>query len=142
MENAVQQKPEIPIQAKPNNMFIVPIEEDLDFFKQWCAFLHPFTGLTKREEDVMASFLKQRWELSKEIKDPAVLDDIVMSDKVKKKIIDECNITLSHLYVVMSTLRKSKIIDNNSINSKLVPNIRKDEEGIFELRIIFMKNQK
>ena len=141
MESAVQQKPAIPIQAKPNNMFIVPVGEELEFFKQWCAFLHPFIGLTKRETEVMASFLKQRWELSKWVKDPSTLDAMLMSDSVKKKVIDECNITLSHFYVVMSNLRKNKIIENNTINSRLIPNRRNEDEDFFELRIIFTKKK-
>lgn len=95
MESATETKVErkAPI-LKPNNIVTVPTSIDLEFFKWWCIFLRPFINLTKREIDVIASFLKQRWELSKNISDPAILDTMVMSEMTKNKVIEECNITL------------------------------------------------
>ena len=49
-----------------------------------------------------------------------------MSEDTKKKIREECNITLPHFQVVMGELRKSKFIDNNSINPKFIPNLSDD----------------
>ena len=127
---------------KPNNIVTVPTSIDSGFFKWWCVFLRPFVKLTDRETDVIACFLKQRWELSQHISDPAILDSMVMSEDTKKKVIDECKITLAHFYVVMSNLRKNKVIVNNIINPRLVPNIRQDDNGIFQLLILFKDNQK
>ena len=120
---------------KPNNLFNVPCTSDLDFFKWWCIFLRPFISLTDRETDVIASFLKQRWELAESISDPAILDTMVMSDDTKKKVIEECKISLQHFYVVMSSLRKKNVIVGNIINPKLIPNRRNDDNGIFRLQI-------
>lgn len=128
--------------AKPNNIVTVPTSLGLDFFKWWCIFLRPFINLTNREIDVIASFLKQRWELSKSISDPAILDTMVMSETTKNKVIEECNITQSHFYVVMSNLRKNNIIVNNTIQPRLIPNIRKDDNGCFQLLILFKDNKK
>lgn len=122
---------------KPNNIVTVPTTLDLDFFKWWCVFLRPFINLTNREIDIIASFLKQRWELSKTINDDALLDTLVMSDITKNKIIKECNITQQHFYVVMSNLRKNKVIVGNNINPRLIPNIREDDNGCFQLLILF-----
>lgn len=76
MENSVntkvQEKPTLP---KPNNIVTVPISVGIDFFRWWCTFLKSFISLTPRELDVTASFLKQRWELSKSIDDPSILDE-------------------------------------------------------------------
>jgi hypothetical protein len=127
---------------KPNNIVTVPTSIDAGFFKWWCVFLRPFVKLTDRETDVIACFLKQRWELSKSISDPAILDSILMSEDIKKKIIKECNITLAHFYVVMSNLRKNKVIVNNVINPRLIPNIRKDDNGVFQLLVLFKDIQK
>ena len=127
---------------KPNNIVTVPTTLDTDFFKWWCVFLRPFINLTNREIDVIASFLKQRWELSKVISDPIILDAMVMNDDTKKKVIDECNITLQHFYVVMSNLRKNKVITGNSINPRLIPNIRQDDNGTFQLLILFKETKK
>lgn len=91
---------------------------------------------------MIASFLNQRWELSKNISDPAILDTLLMSEAVKSKVIQECNITQQHFYVVMSNLRKNKVITGNTINPRLIPNIRKDDNGCFQLLILFKENKK
>ena len=122
---------------KPNNIMTVPTSIGLDFFKWWCIFLRPFIKLTNREMDVIASFLNQRWELSKNISDPAILDTMVMSEATKNKVIEECNITQQHFYVVMSNLRKNNVIVDNIIEPRLVPNIRKDDNGCFQLLVLF-----
>lgn len=127
---------------KPNNIVTVPTSIGLEFFKWWCIFLRPFINLTNREIDVIASFLKQRWELSKNISDPSILDTMLMSEATKSKVIEECNITQQHFYVVMSNLRKNNVIVNNTINPRLVPNVRKDDNGCFQLLILFKDNGK
>ena len=122
---------------KPNNMYTIPTSLENDFFKWWCIFLRPFVSLTDRETDVIACFLKYRWKLSRSISDPAILDSMLMSDDIRSKVIEECHITLPHFYVVMSTLRKKKVIEDNRIVSKLIPNIRMDDNGVFKMLILF-----
>lgn len=127
---------------KPNNVIPIKVTMGLDFFKWWCLFLKPFINLTPRERDVIASFLNQRWELSKKTSDPAILDAMVMSNDTKSKVITECDISQAHFYVVMSNLRKNKIIVNNVINPRLIPNIRKDDNGFFQLLVLFKDDKK
>jgi hypothetical protein len=122
---------------KPNNAFNVPVTDMLDFFKWWCVFLRPFIPLTEREMDVVASLLKQRWELSKSIKDSSILDTMTMSGDILDKVTKECKITKQHFYVVMSSLKKKGVI-NGHINPRLIPNIK--EEGSFKLTILFTEN--
>lgn len=126
---------------KPNNIITIPVARDYDFFHWWCVFLRPIVNLTNREIDVIASFLKQRWELSKSISDQAILDEMVMSDATKRKVMEECGISLQHFYVVMSNLRKSKIIDKGKIHPRLIPNIRQDSDDYFQLTILFKKQK-
>lgn len=137
--NKVKQKQVLP---KPNNIVPVPTKMGIEFFKWWCIFLRPFINLTNREIDVIASFLNQRWELSKIISDPSILDTMVMSETTKNKVIEECNITQQHFYVIMSNLRKNKVIVNNIINPRLIPNIRKDDNNVFQLLILFKDTSK
>ena len=124
---------------KPNNAFNISVVNSLDFFKWWCVFLRPFIHLTEREIDVMASLLKQRYELSKIIKDSSVLDTMTMSNDTLSKVIEECKITKPHFYVVMSSLKKKGIV-NGSINPRLIPNLK--NEGMFKLTILFKDSQK
>lgn len=143
MENSAHKKTEEKSGLlKPNNIVTVPTSPGVDFFKWWCVFLRPFINLTNREIDVIANFLKQRWELSKSISDPAILDTMVMSEMTKNKVIEECKITQQHFYVVMSNLRKNKVIVKDTINPRLIPNIRKDDKGCFQLLILFKETKK
>lgn len=134
----VVQKGESKKALKPNNIVTIPVEiNSIEFFKWWCVYLKPFINLTNREMDVIAAFLWQRYELSKFISDPAIVDTMLMTDEIKQKVIDACNITQQHFYVVMSNLRKNQIIKGNIINPRLVPNVRKDDKGVFQLLILF-----
>lgn len=127
---------------KPNNTYLVPTSTESDFFKRWCVFLRPFVDLTNREIDVVASFLKQRWELSKSIIDPAILDKMVMSDDTRRKVIKDCAITPQYFYVVLSALRKKGVITETGINPKMIPHMREDDGGVFTLLILFKEERK
>lgn len=122
---------------KPNNCINVPLSSEKDFFKWWCIFQCPFVSLTNREIEVIASLLRHRHELSKVISDPEILDSQLMSDNIRNKVIKECKLTKSHYYVVMGTLKKKKIINNTGINPRLIPNIRQDDNGCFQLLVLF-----
>lgn len=125
---------------KPNNIVTIPVEVgSTDFFKWWCIYLRPFIHLTNREMDVVTELLRQRHELSKSISDPAIVDTMLMTDEVKKRVIEACHITQQHFYVVMSSLRKNQIIKDNIINPRLIPNVRPDSSGVFQLLILFKK---
>ena len=121
---------------KPNNIARVPCSLDKSFFRYWLMFLEPFHKLTKREIDVAASFVKQRYELSKVIKDNDILDKVTMSEDTKRKVREECNITLPHFQVIMGKLRKNKVIVDGKINPRFIPNID-EETGTFQLLLLF-----
>lgn len=142
MNNATNKKEGNKKLPKPNNIVTVPTSLGTEFFKWWCIFLRPFINLTNREIDVVSSFLKQRWELSKHISDPTILDKMVMSEDTKMKVQEECKITSQHLYVVMSNLRKNKVIINNTLNPRLIPNVRPTDNGVFQLLILFKDEKK
>lgn len=121
---------------RPNNVVQVNATLDLDFFKKWFIFLKPFHGLTDRETDIIACFTKERYELSKIISDEGYLDKAVMNEDTKKKVREECGITLPHFQVIMSKLKKSKVIVDNKINPKFIPNF-KPGENTFQLLFYF-----
>lgn len=127
--------------SKPNNIIMVPAK-GIELFKRWCIFLRPFIPLTNKEVDVMANFLYQRYELSKTVSDPSMLDTLLMSEKIKDRVIKESKISKPHFYVIMSNLRKNKVITGNAINPRLVPNIRQSDNGVFQLLILFKEDKK
>jgi hypothetical protein len=121
---------------KANNVIRIPTSLQGNFFKHWLNFLKPFHQLTDREIDVTTSFIKHRYELSKVIKDNEILDKVTMSEDTKRKVREECNITLPHFQVIMGKLRKSKVIIDGKINPKFIPNID-EETGFFQLLLLF-----
>ena len=121
---------------RPNNIVRVPCSLSKNFFRYWVMFLEPFHNLTDREIDVITSFVKQRYELSKVIKDNDILDKVTMSEDTKRKVREECNITLPHFQVIMGKLRKNKVIIDGKINPRFIPNID-EETGIFQLLLFF-----
>lgn len=118
----------------------IPTSINKDFFKFWYIFLRPLHNLTDREIDVIASLTKQRYELSKVIKDNNILDKVTMSEDTKKKVKEECKITLPHFQVIMGKLRKSKVIIDNKINPRFIPNIVEDGKS-FKLLLLFELNE-
>ena len=121
---------------RPNNIVRVPCSLSKNFFRYWFMFLEPFHKLTDREIDVITSFVKQRYELSKVIKDNDILDKVTMSEDTKRQVRQECNITLPHFQVIMGKLRKNKVIVDGKINSRFIPNID-EETDTFQLLLLF-----
>lgn len=120
----------------PNNVIRIPTSVTGNFFRYWFEFLRPFHKLTNREIDIITAFAKKRFELSKQINDSTILDKFLMSDDVKKEIRDECNISQPHFQVIMGELKNRKVIIDNKINPKFIPNLI-EEDGSFRLLLLF-----
>lgn len=122
--------------GKINNVITVPTSTEGRFFKYWFEFLRPFHKLTDREIDVIASFVKHRYTLSKVIQDPEILDRVTMGEDTKRQIREECNITQAHFQVIMTKLKKSNVITNGKINPKFIPRLTGDDKS-FQLLLSF-----
>lgn len=120
---------------KVNNALRLPTSLDGNFFKLWIEFLRPLHKLTNREIDVIASFIKHRYTLSKAISDAAILDRITLSKDTQKEVIKDCGITLQYLQTTMSKFRKNGVIVNGRINPKFIPNI--NDKGMITLLLCF-----
>lgn len=121
---------------KANNVVRIPATLDGSFFKYWFMFLQPCHKMTNREIDVITAFVKERYNLSKVVKDVELLDKLTLSEDTKRKVREKCGITLSHLQVIMGKLRKNKVIVDNKINKRFIPNII-EEDGVFQLLLLF-----
>ena len=118
-----------------NNVIRIPTSLK-SFFRYWFVFLRPFHQLTDREIDVITSFAYERYQLSKVISDSDILDKVVMSEDTKKKRREENNITLAHFQVIMGKLRKNKVLLENKINPRFIPNVNSDSDP-FKLMLLF-----
>lgn len=124
------------MERKPNSVIALKSSLNGNFFRMWLEFLRPFHKLTERESDVMASFLRQRYELSKVVSDQEILDKLIMSEDTKKKVREDCGISQVHFQVIMTKLKKSKMIDNGKINPRFIPRVDKDTKS-FQLLLSF-----
>ena len=121
-----------------NNVIRVPVELDTSFFKYWLEFIRPFHQLAPREIAVMASLLNNRFELSKVIKDSVILEKVALNEDAKDRAMKECNMSNNYLQVILGRFRKKKIIGNEGINPRFVPNIDLDNPtGVFKLLLLF-----
>ena len=122
--------------GKINNVITIPTSVEGSFFRFWFEFLRPFHKLTDREMDVIASFVKHRHALSKVVSDQDVLDKLTMSDDTKRQVREDCNISQAHFQVIMTKLKKSRVIENGRINPKFIPRLDKDSNN-FQLLLSF-----
>ena len=67
---------------------------DNNFFRYWLQFIKPLHGLSYKEMEVLASFLRMRYELSKSISNDELLDKVLMNADTKRVIREEHNICL------------------------------------------------
>lgn len=122
--------------SRINNVVRVPTSIQGNFFKYWVDFLNPYHKLTEKESEVFASFLQERYNLSKKVSDPAILDKLSLDIDVKDKIKEKFGITSTHLQVLISKFKKAGVIKDNKIHPKFIPNV-KEEKGTFQLLFLF-----
>lgn len=134
LRETVVERKEIP---KPNNVFRIQPKDLTSLFKWWCIFLRPLVYLTDREIEIVACFLKYRFALSKVISDQTILDRTVMGNDIKKKVMEECNVSLKHFYVMESKLTKKDVIKDKMLNPLIVPNLKPGSNNLFQLTIWF-----
>ena len=121
---------------KPNNVIRIPCKQD-SVFRYWLEFTIPFHKLTSREIDVATAFLKERYTLNKVILDSALVDRTLMSEESQKHLRQECGLTYQHFQVIKNKLKSKKFFINDIINPRLIPNIKEDSNGYFQLLLIF-----
>lgn len=123
--------------GRANNVIRIPTSLQGNFFRVWIEFLTPLHHLTNREKDVVAAFIKARFELSKAVIDPVLLDKIVMSEDVKNKVKAECDISDAFFQVILGKLKKVGIIVNNKIDPKFIPKRLESNDKTFQLLLLF-----
>ena len=120
-----------------NNIIKVDTSLKGDFFRKWIEFLTPLHKLTNREKDAVASFIKNRFELSTAINDEVLLDKWLMSDDIKNKVKEECGVSEAFFQVILGKLRKTNVIIDGRINPRLIPKNIKQDDHSFQLLLYF-----
>lgn len=125
---------------KINNVIRIPSSIDKDFFRLWIEFLTPLHNLTFKEKDVLAAFIKKRFELTKSVNDESLIDKILFSRENVAEVKKDCNISNSYYKLVMVKLRKTKAISDGKINPKFIPKNLSFDDKSFQLLFFFDLN--
>jgi hypothetical protein len=125
-----------------NNCIRIPVSLDYQFFRTLVEFLAPLHHLTNREQDVLASLLKNRFELSYSISDEGLLDKVLMSEDIKAKVKEECNVSDAFFQVILGKLRKENVIIDGRINPLLIPKRLNKDDKYFTLLLLFEFNER
>ena len=125
----------------PENMNIARIPASLtdlnrNFFIIWLELMRPMHKLSDKEIEVLGFFLKKYFELSKNITDDKLLIGVLLSLETKKELKEALQMSTSHLHVVLSKLKKRKILSPEGINRKFIPSIKLDK-GSYGLMFLF-----
>lgn len=101
------------------------------FFFMWVTILQPFLKLRKQEVTVLATLLYHRYKLMEPIANPveANINIILFSTAYRKKIKTELDIEDYAFNNILSSLRKKKLVINNSISKKIIPNLSSDSKS-------------
>tara|TARA_R110000796_G_scaffold181330_1_gene297850 strand:- start:16674 stop:16982 length:309 start_codon:yes stop_codon:yes gene_type:complete len=90
--------------------------------------LKPYHKLRAKEIEALSLMLYYRYELSREIKDPDMVDLILFSTQTRNKIREDLGGMGQKVFNnLLTSLRKKKIISkDNKINHVLIPNMTED----------------
>lgn len=125
----------IQIQSNPK----LKMSPEGDFFKAWVESIRFVHNLTKKEMEVLATCLKERWKLRKKVPEDMV-DSYLLNKENREIICGKCNIKPKHLNVVLSKFRKTGILlPGEKFNLNLIPTI--DKDGVRLLINFSFKNE-
>lgn len=124
---------------RPSCLIKVPSSLDSGtFFHWWIRFLNPFHDLTSREMDVTAAFFQYRYELSKTVADPMLLDKLAIDSDARTVVKTRLQLSGGYINVILSKLRKCGIVKDNKLNPRFIPDIKiVDGKAQFSALIVF-----
>lgn len=108
--------------------------DEKQFFKAWLTLLQPFLKLRDQELKVLAMLLYFRHNIQEQVKNKAIIDELLFNTKTRKQIKRELDIESYSFNNILSSLRKKKLIVNNSLNGKIIPNI---DSGFTNFKLVF-----
>lgn len=112
---------------RPTNILKIKSSDYDELFLNWFLILKPLHNLSNKECILASKLYKYRDELKEVILDKEILDTTILSDTYRKKIIEEMDITMIHLQVLLTSLRRKNVIIDNRLNPKFIPHIKDSE---------------
>lgn len=97
-------------------------------FRFWLEFLKPYHKLRQKEIEALALMLYYRYELSREVSNPDLVNKLLFSTDTRKQIrVDLGYMDPKVFNNLLTALRKKKVLTKgNVINPGLIPNMSED----------------
>lgn len=111
------------------NMNIKRIHTDKrSIFRYWLEFLKPYHKLRTKEIEALSLMLYYRYELSREINNPEMIDMILFSTQTRSKMRKELNDMGQKVFnnLLTSLRNKGVLTKENKINHVLIPRMSED----------------
>lgn len=109
------------------NSKIVKIDTTFkDLMYYWLKFIKPFHTLSEQPMQVLSLFLYFYFEYRDKIKDEDILWKMVFDYDTKVKISNELDVKLHTIENKLTQLRKKKIILDNRIDKRFIPNLERN----------------
>lgn len=127
-----------------NKVLVVDCDEEKDFFTRWVEYLRPKHNLTSTVQKFLAACLRMRYELSKSITDPTLLDETCLDTARREKLKQKLGLTNQQFFNILYKLKKEKIlvpryipysdrVDYYKISPSFIPNYEEGKEFVFML---------
>ena len=99
-----------------------------EIFRYWLEFLKPYHKLRQKEIEVLSLMLYYMYELSREVKNPKLVNKLLFSTETRNQIREDLGGMGQKVFNnLLSSLRKKKVLSaNNVINPVLIPNMTED----------------
>ncbi len=105
-----------------------------NFFNHWLVLTRPLHKLKQQEISVLALLLYHYFEFKKDITNDELAWKLTFDYDTKVKIKNELNIKLDQsINNILYSLRKKKIIIDQSISKSFIPNIDLNKDNNFSL---------
>lgn len=125
-------------------MRIVKINTDTrNFFYHYVKFTEPFHNLGKTEKKVLAELMYYRYMLSQEVSTDRLINKLLFDVETKTKICTRLDIPKTRMALILTSLRKDKIIVGRSISKKIIPDIKVgDKDFVLAFKFQIKDNDK
>lgn len=96
-----------------------------EIFRYWLEFLKPYHKLRQKEIEVLSLMLYYRYELSREVKNPDLVNKLLFSTDTRNQIREDLSDMGQKVFNnLLSSLRKKGVLsDKNVINPVLIPSM-------------------
>ena len=99
-----------------------------EIFKYWLEFLKPYHRLRQKEIDALSLMLYYRYELSRDVKNPDLVNKLLFATDTRNQIRGDLNDMSQKVFNnLLTSLRKKGVLTKgNVINPVLMPNMTED----------------